>query len=161
MFSSILSNIDFKIGLLNIFAAFKKLLNICITKNKKNMSFPSNLLYTKDHEWISLEGNIATVGITAFAQSELGDIVYVDINTVGDQLDANAIFGTVEAVKTVSDLFLPVAGKVLEVNAELEKEPELVNNDPYGKGWMIKLEVSTPADVDALLDAAAYESLVG
>ena len=125
------------------------------------MSFPSNLLYTKDHEWISLEGNIATVGITAFAQSELGDIVYVDINTVGDQLDANAIFGTVEAVKTVSDLFLPVAGKVLEVNAELEKEPELVNNDPYGKGWMIKLEVSTPADVDALLDAAAYESLVG
>jgi len=123
--------------------------------------FPAELKYTKDHEWIKLEGNIATIGITDFAQHELGDIVYVDINTVGDQLDANAIFGTVEAVKTVSDLFLPVAGKVLEVNAELEKEPELVNNDPYGKGWMIKLEVSTPADVDALLDAAAYESLVG
>jgi glycine cleavage system H protein len=125
------------------------------------MSFPSNLRYTKDHEWISLEGNIATIGITAFAQGELGDIVYVDINTVGEQLDANAVFGTVEAVKTVSDLFLPVAGKVLEVNAELEKEPEMVNNDPYGKGWMIKLEVSSPADVDALLDAAAYENLVG
>lgn len=125
------------------------------------MSFPSNLRYTKDHEWISLEGNIATIGITAFAQGELGDIVYVDINTIGDQLDANAIFGTVEAVKTVSDLFLPVAGKVLEVNAELEKEPELVNNDPYGKGWMIKLEVSNPAETDGLMDAAAYESLVG
>lgn len=125
------------------------------------MSFPSNLRYTKDHEWISLEGNIATIGITAFAQGELGDIVYVDINTIGDQLDANAIFGTVEAVKTVSDLFLPVAGKVLEVNAELEKEPELVDNDPYGKGWMIKLEVSNPAETDGLMDAAAYESLVG
>jgi glycine cleavage system H protein len=125
------------------------------------MSFPSNLRYTKDHEWISLEGNIATIGITAFAQGELGDIVYVDINTIGEQLDANAIFGTVEAVKTVSDLFLPVAGKVLEVNAELEKEPELVNNDPYGKGWMIKLEVSNPAETDGLMDAAAYESLVG
>ncbi len=125
------------------------------------MSFPTNLRYTKDHEWISLDGNIATVGITAFAQSELGDIVYVDINSVGQSLNANDVFGTVEAVKTVSDLFLPVAGKILEVNADLEKEPELVNNDPYGKGWMIKLEVASTADIDGLLNVAAYKALVG
>jgi glycine cleavage system H protein len=124
------------------------------------MNFPSNLRYTQDHEWISLEGNVATVGITEFAQSELGDIVYVDINTVGNELKAQDVFGTVEAVKTVSDLFLPVAGTILEVNPLLEKQPELVNNDPYGQGWMIKLTVANPADADALMDATAYEGLV-
>ena len=125
------------------------------------MNFPENLRYTKDHEWISLEGNIATVGITEFAQSELGDIVYVDINTIGKTVNAEEVFGTVEAVKTVSDLFLPVTGKILELNAALEKAPELVNNDPYGEGWMIKMEVSNPADIDGLLTAEAYKSLVG
>jgi glycine cleavage system H protein len=124
------------------------------------MNFPSNLRYTKDHEWISLEGDIATIGITEFAQSELGDIVYVDIETIGSALDAEAVFGTVEAVKTVSDLFLPVSGTVLEKNAELDSKPELVNQDPYGKGWMIKMKVNDPAAVSALLDAAAYEALV-
>lgn len=125
------------------------------------MNFPSNLRYTKDHEWISLEGNVATIGITEFAQGELGDIVYVDINTVGKSLAAEEVFGTVEAVKTVSDLFLPVAGTVTEVNAGLEKAPELVNNDPYGEGWMIKMTVDNPADVEALMDNAAYAALVG
>lgn len=124
------------------------------------MNFPSNLRYTQDHEWISLEGNIATVGITDFAQSELGDIVYVDINTVGNTLKAQEVFGTVEAVKTVSDLFLPIEGTVLEVNPILEKQPELVNNDPYGQGWMVKVTVANPADVEALMDAAAYAGLV-
>lgn len=124
------------------------------------MNFPTNLRYTKDHEWVSLEGNIATVGITEFAQSELGDIVYVDINTVGNSLKADEVFGTVEAVKTVSDLFLPVAGTVIEVNAGLEKAPELVNNDSYGEGWMIKMTVNNPADVEALMDSAAYAAMV-
>jgi glycine cleavage system H protein len=124
------------------------------------MNFPGNLRYTKDHEWISLEGDIATIGITQFAQSELGDIVYVDIETIGSALEAETVFGTVEAVKTVSDLFLPVAGTVLEKNAELDSQPELVNQDPYGKGWMIKMKVNDPAAVAALLDAAAYEALV-
>jgi glycine cleavage system H protein len=124
------------------------------------MNFPGNLRYTKDHEWISLEGDIATIGITQFAQSELGDIVYVDIETIGNALEAETVFGTVEAVKTVSDLFLPVAGTVLEKNAELDSQPELVNQDPYGKGWMIKMKVNDPAAVAALLDAAAYEALV-
>ncbi|HSK11779.1 MAG TPA: glycine cleavage system protein GcvH [Phnomibacter sp.] len=124
------------------------------------MNFPDNLRYTKDHEWISMEGNIATVGVTDFAQGELGDIVYVDVSTVGQHIEANAVFGTVEAVKTVSDLFLPVAGKILEVNEGLNSTPELVNTDPYGAGWMIKMEVDNPADVDALMDAAAYTALV-
>ena len=124
------------------------------------MNVPSNLRYTKDHEWISIEGNIATIGITDFAQSELGDIVYVEIGTVGQTLAAETVFGTVEAVKTVSDLFLPVAGKILEFNTALEKQPELVNNDPYVGGWMIKLEVTDPKEVEALLDAAAYQNLV-
>jgi len=124
------------------------------------MNFPSNLRYTKDHEWISITGNIATIGITDFAQSELGDIVYVEIGTVGQTLAAETVFGTVEAVKTVSDLFLPVAGKILEFNSALEKQPELVNNDPYIGGWMIKLEVTDPKEVEALLDAAAYQNLV-
>lgn len=125
------------------------------------MNFPANLRYTKDHEWISLEGNVATIGITAFAQSELGDIVFVDVNTVGKSLNAEEVFGTVEAVKTVSDLFLPVAGTINEVNAALEKSPELVNNDPYEAGWMIKMTVDNPADVDELLNHEAYAALVG
>jgi glycine cleavage system H protein len=124
------------------------------------MNFPSNLHYTQDHEWISLEGNVATVGITDFAQSELGDIVYVDINAIGKELKEQEVFGTVEAVKTVSDLFLPVAGTILAVNPKLEKNPELVNNDPYGDGWMIQLTVNNPADVEALMDAEKYKGLV-
>jgi glycine cleavage system H protein len=125
------------------------------------MNFPGTLRYTKDHEWISLDGNIATVGITDFAQHELGDIVFVDITTEGEHLEANEIFGTVEAVKTVSDLYLPVAGTVTEVNAGLENAHESVNTDAYGSGWMIKMEVDNVADVEALLDAAAYTALVG
>lgn len=124
------------------------------------MNFPSNLRYTKDHEWIQLDGNVATIGITDFAQRELGDIVYVDINTVGQSLEAEAVFGTVEAVKTVSDLFLPVAGTILEVNTALNDKPEAVNTDPYGEGWMVKVTVNNPADVEALMDAAAYEASV-
>lgn len=125
------------------------------------MNFPSNLRYTKDHEWVLLEGNTATIGITEFAQRELGDIVFVDIPTVGKSLEAEEVFGTVEAVKTVSDLFLPVKGTVNEINSELDSSPELVNTDPYSDGWMIKMTVSNPADVDGLLDAAAYQALVG
>lgn len=125
------------------------------------MSFPANLKYTKEHEWISLEGNVATIGITDFAQRELGDIVYIDINTVGKALAAEEVFGTVEAVKTVSDLFLPAAGTINEVNPLLEASPELVNNDPYGEGWMVKVTLDNPADIDSLMDAAAYEKLVG
>lgn len=125
------------------------------------MNFPADVRYTKDHEWIRLDGNIATIGITDFAQHELGDIVYVDINSTGKALSAEEIFGTVEAVKTVSDLFLPVAGTVTEVNPLLEKQPELVNTDPYGDGWMIKMTVTDTAMVDALMDAGAYTSLVG
>jgi glycine cleavage system H protein len=124
------------------------------------MSFPANLRYTKDHEWISLEGNIATIGITEFAQGELGDIVYVDISTKGKSLAAEEVFGTVEAVKTVSDLFLPVKGTIIEVNPALEAQPELVNSDPYGTGWMIKMTVDNIADVDNLMNAEAYNALV-
>ena len=124
------------------------------------MTFPANLRYTKDHEWISLEGNIATIGITEFAQSELGDIVYVDISTKGKSLAAEEVFGTVEAVKTVSDLFLPVSGSITEVNPALEAQPELVNSDPYGAGWMIKMTVDNTAAVEALLNADAYAALV-
>jgi len=123
------------------------------------MTIPDGLKYTKDHEWVKIEGNTATVGITEFAQSELGDIVYVDINTVGQQVAEHAVFGTVEAVKTVSDLFMPVSGKVLEVNAVLEANPEKVNNDPYGEGWMIKLEIT--GDTSGLLSAAQYKELIG
>lgn len=124
------------------------------------MNFPENLRYTKDHEWVSLEGNIATIGITDFAQRELGDIVYVDISTVGKSLQAEEVFGTVEAVKTVSDLFLPVAGTISEINSALNDKPEAVNSDPYGEGWMVKITVNNPSDVDALMDAAAYTALV-
>jgi glycine cleavage system H protein len=126
------------------------------------MTFPAELRYTKDHEWIKLvDGKTAIIGITDFAQRELGDIVFVDINTVGKSVKAEEIFGTIEAVKTVSDLFSPVAGTILEVNAALNNNPELVNTDPYGEGWMVKVEVSDPEAVDALLDASAYEQLVG
>ena len=125
------------------------------------MNFPDNLRYTKDHEWIRLEGDEATVGITDFAQHELGDIVYVEIETVGQQLNAGDVFGTVEAVKTVSYLFMPVTGTVSAVNPALTDNPELVNSDPYGEGWMVKITLADAADVDGLLDAAAYKSLVG
>src|ERR1700730_9639430 len=126
------------------------------------MSFPKNLRYTKEHEWVRLEeGHTATIGITEYAQSELGDIVYVEVETVGKTLEAGAVFGTVEAVKTVSDLFLPVSGTIAELNPELSNAPDLVNSDPYGKGWMIKLTVKNPSQVANLLDAAAYESMVG
>lgn len=125
------------------------------------MSYPDTLRYTKDHEWIRLEGNIATVGITDFAQRELGDIVFVEVETVGKKLNANDVFGTVEAVKTVSDLYLPVSGTIIELNPALANAPELVNTDPYGEGWMIKMTVDNPADVDSLLDAAAYEAITG
>ncbi|HUR11533.1 MAG TPA: glycine cleavage system protein GcvH [Flavitalea sp.] len=125
------------------------------------MNFPDTLRYTKEHEWVRLEGNMAVIGITDFAQRELGDIVYVEIETIGKPLEAEAVFGTVEAVKTVSDLFLPVTGMITEVNPALASAPELVNTDPYGKGWMIKMKVENPADVEKLMDATAYSSVAG
>lgn len=125
------------------------------------MNTPSELKYTKDHEWVKLEGNVATVGITDFAQSELGDIVFVDVDTVDDDLNAGEVFGSVEAVKTVSDLYLPVSGKVIEFNEELEGEPELVNTDPYGKGWIVKVELSEGAGQSELLTAEQYQELIG
>ena len=124
------------------------------------MNIPADLKYTKDHEWVKLEGTIATIGITDFAQSELGDIVYVEVETLDESLEQDEVFGTVEAVKTVSDLFLPMSGKIIELNEDLDQEPELVNSDPYGKGWMIKVEVSDPSQYDGLLYAGAYEELV-
>jgi glycine cleavage system H protein len=125
------------------------------------MNFPGNLKYTKDHEWVRVEGNIAVIGITEFAQGELGDIVYVEIETVGEVIAKEEVFGTVEAVKTVSDLFMPVSGKVLEKNDAIDANPESVNKDPYGAGWMIKVEMSNTAEVESLLDAESYSSLVG
>jgi glycine cleavage system H protein len=125
------------------------------------MNFPENLRYTKDHEWIRIEGDIAVVGITDFAQKELGDIVYVEVETVGKSLEAAEVFGTVEAVKTVSDLFMPLSGNIIELNPALTNEPELVNNDPYGKGWMIKVKPSNKSDLDTLMSAADYGKLVG
>lgn len=125
------------------------------------MNFPENLKYSKDHEWIKLDGDTALVGITEFAQSELGEIVYVDVTTEGGTIDKDGVFGSVEAVKTVSDLLMPVTGEVLEVNAELEDKPELINEDPYGKGWIIKIAVSDSAQLDSLLSAADYKSLIG
>lgn len=125
------------------------------------MNTPSELKYTKDHEWVKLEGNVATVGITDFAQSELGDIVFVDVDTVDDDLNAGEVFGSVEAVKTVSDLYLPVSGKLIEFNEELEGVPELVNTDPYGKGWIVKVELSEGADQSELLTAEQYQELIG
>jgi len=125
------------------------------------MKIPNELKYTKDHEWIAINGDIATVGITDFAQRELGDIVYVEIETVGELLKADEVFGTVEAVKTVSDLFLPVEGEILELNEDLETSPEVVNNDPYEKGWMIKMKVLNPSDLDNLLTSEDYKKLIG
>ncbi len=125
------------------------------------MNFPENLRYTKDHEWVSLEGTTATIGITDFAQRELGDIVFIDINTVGRSIGAEEIFGTVEAVKTVSDLFLPIAGKVESVNEALNNSPEAVNKDPYGTGWMVKITVNNPDDFKNLMSAAEYKQMVG
>lgn len=125
------------------------------------MNFPETLRYTKEHEWLRLEGDTAIIGITEFAQSELGDIVYVEIESVGKTLGAGEVFGTVEAVKTVSDLFLPVSGTIAELNPALADAPELVNSDPYGEGWMIKLKVDNPADLETLMDAAAYKNITG
>ncbi len=124
------------------------------------MNIPAELKYTKDHEWVKIEGDIATVGITEFAQSELGDIVYVEIETVGESIDQEEVFGSVEAVKTVSDLFMPLSGEILEFNENLESNPELVNSDPYGEGWMIKVKISDASQIDSLLDAAAYEGII-
>ena len=124
------------------------------------MNFPNNLRYTKDHEWIKLDGNIATIGITDFAQRELGDIVYIEVETIGKSLKAGEVFGTVEAVKTVSDLFMPLAGIITELNPALANSPESVNNDPYGEGWMIKMKTENPDDMNALMDAAAYQAMV-
>ena len=125
------------------------------------MNTPDTLHYTKDHEWISIEDGIATVGVTDFAQSELGDIVYVEVETLDVQIGISEVFGTVEAVKTVSDLFMPLSGTIIEFNESLEDEPEMVNEDPYGKGWMIKIKLDNPAEASELLDAAAYKELIG
>ena len=125
------------------------------------MNTPYTLHYTKDHEWISIEDGIATVGVTDFAQSELGDIVYVEVETLDEQIEISEVFGTVEAVKTVSDLFMPLSGTIVEFNESLEDEPEMVNEDPYGKGWMIKIKLDNPVEANALLNAAAYKELIG
>ncbi len=125
------------------------------------MNFPEELKYTQEHEWIKIEDGIALVGITEFAQSELGDIVFVEIETEGEELALNDVFGSVEAVKTVSDLFMPVSGKVLEVNTALADEPELINNDPYNTGWMVKIQISDESEIDGLLDVSAYKELIG
>ena len=125
------------------------------------MNIPAELRYTNEHEWIRVEGDVAYVGITEYAQSELGEIVFVDINTEGETVGQNEVFGSVEAVKTVSDLNMPVTGEVLEVNETINDQPELVNNDPYGEGWMIKIQVANPAELDTLLDAEAYKALIG
>ncbi len=125
------------------------------------MSIPTNLKYTKDHEWVSMDGDVATIGITHFAQSELGDIVYVEVETLDQTLEKDEVFGTVEAVKTVSDLFLPMSGEIIEFNQDLERNPETVNSDPYGSGWMVKVKVSDVSQWDELLDSEAYKSLIG
>ena len=128
--------------------------------NTNTMNVPTNLKYTNDHEWVKVDGNVATVGITDFAQSELGDIVFVDIQTEGEELGKGEVFGAIEAVKTVADAFMPVSGKVVEVNADLEGAPETVNSDPYGAGWMIKIEMSNTAELAELLDAAQYQQII-
>lgn len=125
------------------------------------MNVPDNLKYTKDHEWLRVEGDHAFVGITDFAQGELGDVVFIEIETEGETLDREEVFGTIEAVKTVSDLFMPVGGEIIELNTDLEENPDLVNNDPYNKGWMIKIKVSDPSEIDELLSAEAYKDIIG
>jgi glycine cleavage system H protein len=137
-----------------------KKLYICI-KIKNIMNIPTNLKYTKDHEWVSIEGDIATIGITDFAQSELGDIVYVEIETEGETIEAEEVFGSVEAVKTVSDLFMPISGEIIEFNSELDANPELVNSNPYENGWMIKVKISDVSEVENLMSAEDYKELVG
>jgi len=137
-----------------------KKLYICI-KIKNIMNIPTNLKYTKDHEWINIEGDIATIGITDFAQSELGDIVYVEIETEGETIEAEEVFGSVEAVKTVSDLFMPISGEIIEFNSELDANPELVNSNPYENGWMIKVKISDASEVENLMSAEDYKELVG
>ena len=145
----------------NATIALSFLKNDTFAQKIEKMNVPANLKYTKDHEWVSVDGDIATVGITDFAQGELGDIVYVEIETEGESLDQEEVFGSVEAVKTVSDLFMPISGEIIEFNAELEGNPELVNSDPYGQGWMIKVKVSNSSELEGLLDAAAYSALIG
>lgn len=130
-------------------------------ENKKEMNVPENLKYSQDHEWVRVEGDIAYIGITDFAQGELGDIVYVEVETEGETLDKEEVFGSVEAVKTVSDLFMPISGEIVEFNEELESSPELVNESPYDNAWMIKVKISDMADIDALMDADAYKKLIG
>ena len=125
------------------------------------MSIPTDLKYTKDHEWVKVEGHVATIGVTDFAQSELGDIVYVEIETEGETIEKEEIFGSVEAVKTVSDLFMPISGKITEFNSQLESDPELVNKDPYGEGWMIKVEIENTSELEGLMSAADYEAMIG
>jgi glycine cleavage system H protein len=125
------------------------------------MNIPSDLKYTKDHEWVKIDGDVATIGVTDFAQGELGDVVYVEVETVGDTMDKEEVFGSVEAVKTVSDLFLPLSGEILEFNESLESEPEKVNTDPYGDGWMIKMKISNLEELEELMDDAAYKTLIG
>ena len=125
------------------------------------MNIPAELKYSKEHEWLRVEGDTATIGITAFAQGELGDIIYVDIDTIGETVEKDAIFGTVEAVKTVSDLFMPITGEILDFNEALKDKPELVNSDPYGEGWMVKVKISNPDEIATLLDSAAYQALIG
>ena len=137
-----------------------KKLYICI-KIKNIMNIPTNLKYTKDHEWVSIEGDIATIGITDFAQSELGDIVYVEIETEGETIEAEEVFGSVEAVKTVSDLFMPISGEIIEFNSDLDANPELVNSNPYEGGWMIKIKISDTSEVESLMSAEDYKELVG
>jgi glycine cleavage system H protein len=146
--------------ILQLFSKFKTNSYICNTK-KLTMNFPAELKYTKDHEWVRINGDEATIGITDFAQRELGDIVYVDVTTIGETVDKEAVFGTVEAVKTVSDLFMPVTGEVLEMNKDIDSAPESVNQDPYGKGWMIKIKITNPAELDALLSVEDYKKLIG
>ena len=145
---------------------FEKLSAICYicpstNSNTLAMNIPSELKYTKDHEWVKIDGDIATVGITDFAQSELGDIVYVEVETLDETLDKEEVFGTVEAVKTVSDLFLPLSGEIIEFNEALEDEPEKVNSDPYGDGWMVKIKISEPSEVEELMSADDYKALIG
>jgi glycine cleavage system H protein len=133
---------------------------LLLSKTNKIMNVPADLLYTKDHEWLRIEGNIGYVGVTDFAQGELGDIVFVEIETVGETLMAEEVFGTIEAVKTVSDMFMPVSGEILEVNPELEAKPEVVNKDPYGKGWMIRIKINDPSEANKLLSADKYKALL-
>ncbi len=134
---------------------------IVLSHETLTMNIPENLKYTNEHEWVSVNGDIATVGITDFAQGELGDIVYIEVDTIGEEIDKDEVFGSVEAVKTVSDLFMPVSGEIIEVNEALEDEPEKVNADPYGDGWMVKIKISKPDELEELLDAAAYQEAIG